>query len=148
MEKELHMMIGGTGTGKSTKANEISKKTGFYVFSADEIENSHSQLDEQINIDDLIINRLDNQLSLGESFILDGKCLSVSERTNIINKAKKYGFTIIGHNFGVGTDESKQRRLNNPRDMPPIHWEQVFDFDLRNYQTPNICEGFLEIIDY
>jgi predicted kinase len=148
MAKELHMMIGGTGTGKSTKASEISKNTGFRIFSADEIEESYSQLGEQIDIDKLINNELNKQLSSGESFILDGKCLTASERENIISEAIKKGYSVYGHNFGAGTDESKQRRLNNPREMPKAHWDKVFEFDTQNYETPEIGEGFTDITNY
>lgn len=141
-------MIGGTGTGKSTKANELSQNTGYSIFSADEIEYSYTEQEEQIDIDDLISNELNKQLSLGESFILDGKCLTASERTNMINEATKHGYTVYGHNFGAGTEESRKRRLDNLRDMHPIHWKQVFDFDSNYYESPTLDEGFTYITNY
>ena len=148
MAKELHMMIGGTGIGKSTLANKMSKDTGFSIFSPDEIEESYKDQLEEIDIDNIISDELYKQISSGDSFILDGKSLSISTRTVIINHATKNGFLVYAHNFGQGTEESKQRRLDNPRDMPTIHWKQVFDFDSNHYEAPTLEEGFSEIINY
>ena len=107
MAKVVHMMIGGTGTGKSTLSKKMNKELGYRIFSPDEIERENSQLESDA-IDDLINDALNKQISSGESFILDGKCLTIEERTDFISKAKENGYSVHGHNFGAGTEESKQ----------------------------------------
>ena len=137
-------MIGGTGTGKSTKANEISQNTGFNIFSPDEIEKENSHLNYN-EIDNLIDNELNEQISSGESFILDGKCLTVGERKIIISRATEKGYTVYGYDFGCGNIVTLFRRLNNPRSLESDYWEEVHKSDKRNYVEPEVEEGFERI---
>ena len=144
MGKELHMMIGGIGTGKSTLAQKMSKEQGLNIFSVDKIEEENSHLSD-IEIDDLIENMLNNQIISGESFILDGKCLTAGERKNIISIATTHGYTIYGYDFGSGNIVSLLRRLNNPRKFLRDFWEGVYQSDHRNYVEPEVEEGFERI---
>lgn len=147
MGKELHMMIGGTGTGKSTLSKELNEKHGYKIFSPDEIEIENSHLEGK-DIDNLIDNDLNEIISTSESFILDGKCLTSEERLKIIDEAKAHGYTVYGYDFGGGNLKSQKRRLNNPREMPKRHWDDVFKFDKNNYAIPEIEEGFKKIYNH
>lgn len=144
MPKELHMMIGGIGTGKSTFAQKMSKEQGLNIFSADKIEEENSHLSDK-EIVDLLENMFNNQIMSGESFILDGKCLTAGERKNIISKAVANGYTVYGYDFGSGNIVSLLRRMNNPRKFLRDFWEGVYQSDQRNYVEPEVEEGFERI---
>jgi predicted kinase len=144
MSKELHMMIGGTGTGKSTLSKKMNIELGYTIFSPDDIENENSHLESNA-IDELIDEELIKLISSGESFILDGKCLTVAGRKIIISRAKENGYTIYGYDFGCGNIVTLLRRLNEPRDLFRDLWEGVYQSDRRNYVEPEIEEGFERI---
>ena len=114
MDKELHILIGGIGTGKSTYAKKLSKELEISVFCPDDIEEKYKNLNDS-QIDKMVDNELKNYLDSGDSFILDGKCLMSKERIEIIKRAKSKGYKTYGHDFGGGNVVSLLRRLSNPR---------------------------------
>lgn len=144
MSKELHIMVGGTGTGKSTYARKLKKELGFVVFCPDNVEEKYLDFsDDQIN--SIVDAELKRHLESGRSFILDGKCLIPKERIEIIKRAKSSGYKVYAHDFGKSTVVSLLRRLRNPRRFDDAFWEKVYESDQRLYKSPELEEGFERI---
>lgn len=57
--KHLHMMIGGTGTRKSTLSKTMNIELGYTIFSPDDIENENYHL-EGSAIDELYMKNFSN----------------------------------------------------------------------------------------
>lgn len=144
MAKELHIMIGGTGTGKSALAKRMKKELGLEVFCPDDVEEKYLNYnDEKIN--QIVDSELKTHLESNKSFILDGKCLVPKERIEIINRAHANGFTVFGHDFGPGNVVSILRRLMHPRRFSNKYWEEVYESDKKLYISPDPDEGFEKI---
>jgi len=144
MENELHILIGGTGTGKATYAKKLKKNIGIDIFCPDDIEAKYIIFTSD-QIDKIVDNELKNHLNSGESFILDGKCLIPQKKIEIIKRAKNKGFKVYGYDFGSGNVMSLLRRLRNPRKYFSNYWETIYESDQRLYKSPTIKEGFEKI---
>lgn len=140
--KELHMMIGGIGTGKTTHSQELVNDLKCKIFSADELAEQYSN---ENNIEELIDAEFKRQLKSGESFILDGKYLTVEGRKIILDNAKNEGYKIYGYDFGAGNVISLLRRFRKPRRLLKEIWEGIYENDKSSYETPEIEEGFEKI---
>lgn len=144
MKKVLHMLIGGTGTGKSTFAEKKKNNDGIKVFRPDEIEKLNSKL-STVRIDKIVKEQLDKQIETGETFILDGKCLDSEERRSIVEKATNNGYIVYAYDFGPGSIESLNRRIKDSKGKNPHHWRMVHESDKTRYNSPDLEEGFDKI---
>jgi len=144
MEKVLYMMIGGIGTGKTTLAKKLRRKLQIGLVSADEIQKTNKKLTDD-EVDEKTLEEYQSKMSGEDSFILDGKCLNAAERTRLIEDAQKNGFSVVGYDFGSGTKLSLFRRLSHPRRFSSKYWEEVYEYDKKTYETPELEEGFEKI---
>ena len=145
MKKSLHMMIGGTGTGKSTFVKKLERELNIPTVSADEIQKRNKTLTD-LEVDKTTLEKYMKYLKSDSSFILDGKCLKSDERKRLIADAKKSDFDVVGYDFGCGTVVSFLRRLVQPGRFSRKYWEEVYDYDRRTYESPELDEGFEKIV--
>lgn len=141
MEKTVHILIGGIGTGKSTFASELSRKESIKSISGDEIQDANSHLsDDEIDVltNDAVVSCIENE----KSFVVDGKHLNPRNRHGIISKCKKEGYRVLGYNFGEGDVTSLLRRKNQPRNISGEEWEETHEKDSEFYSEPDPTEGF------
>jgi predicted kinase len=122
------MMIGGTGTGKSTYAKKLKKDLGINIVSADEIQRRNRNLTDS-EVDERTYEDYLSNLNGDSSFIIDGKCLNTRTRKGYISDAQKNGFTVLGYDFGCGTVVSLLRRLAHPRRFSKKYWEDIYEDD-------------------
>ena len=144
MEQEIYILVGGIGTGKSTYAKKLKREQGLNILCPDKIEEQYQNCSEN-EIDKIIDRELKNYLNSGESFILDGKCLTRRERIDIINRANQNGYVVYGYDFGVGNIVSLLNRLRQPRGQPRKRWEAVYEDEKHLYEPPELKEGFERI---
>jgi len=135
MNKILHLLIGAIGTGKSTYAEELKEKLNIDVLSADKIE---GDVEVELNIMQHFLESLDS----GNSFILDGLNLNKKSRQLYISLAKRSGYKIYGYDFGAGDENSKNRRLNDSRNVSSERWIELVERNKKDYEKPIIEEGF------
>lgn len=136
--KILHIIMGAIGTGKSTLAEILSTKYKIEVLSADSIEKQMNEkgVFNDNEIDGDIIECFYWYLDKNTSFILDGLNLSRKSRNYYINEAIKKGFQIYIYDLGPGNDDSLQRRLKNPRNVPTERWINIAKSNKESYEKP------------
>jgi hypothetical protein len=144
MSKILHMMIGGTGTGKSTYAKKLKKELGINIVSGDDIQRKNKKLSDN-EVDEMTYVEYLENLTGESSFIIDGKCLNPRTRKGYIADAHNNGFSVFGYDFGSGTIVSLLRRLSHPRRFSKKYWEDIWEDDKKSYHMPEPEEGFERI---
>lgn len=135
--KEVIIMVGGPGSGKSTFCHNHLKSQGFEVVNRDTLKTWQK-----------CVNVCEQHLADGKSVVIDNTNGKREERAHYIKSAKKHG--AISRCFVMGTTFSHAehnvifRQLLNPS-LPKIS-KIVLNTFRKNYQKPTKSEGFTEIV--
>jgi len=152
--KEIIILVGNIGSGKSTFVREHQKKFGHIVIARDMLRyaigggNYIYNQDTEPIIWETELNLLDYFLELGKNIIVDEVGVSKSMRYRYITSAKMYDYNIICVEFPrLSMKECVDRRMKNPHGQNNRKlWEEVWaKFDAM-YKKPSLNEGFDEII--
>nr|WP_319400898.1 AAA family ATPase [uncultured Carboxylicivirga sp.] len=142
--KELHMLTGAIGTGKSTFAEDLKNKTNMDILSDDKIEENNSELTDN-EVEHVIMEDFLDLLSNEKPFILDGLNINASSRNQYIRRVRNKGYKIIAYDFGPGNNISLDRRLNDDRGVPHDRWKQIAESNRNDYESPKVTEGIMLI---
>jgi len=151
--KNMYILIGNIGSGKSTYINNhlkncisISKDglrysigNGTYIFNPDYEYTIHKAILE-LNI---------GFCSIGENVVIDETNMTKKSRKSHITIGKKYKYNIIAVVFPeLSKIDSVNRRMTNPhcQDDRKV-WNSVWERFHNVYNPPTIEEGFNQIIE-
>jgi len=151
--KNLILMVGNIGTGKSTLTKEYSKK-GYVVISRDSLRYGIGagkyifDLEYEPTIWNTELFMFRNFVKLGVNIIIDEVGINRELRARYIKYAKSFGYTIIVIEMPKLTmNEAVNRRMNDPHGQPDRKlWEQVWTKFNNMYEKPVHDEG-IDIIE-
>lgn len=153
--KELQILIGNIGSGKSTYCKEKVKE-GYIIISRDTIRygigsgkyiyNPDYEPSIKASIKELALSLMEGPKP---NIIIDETNMTEKIRINYINISKIYGYKRIALIFPViSKEESVKRRMScNHGDTTKEKWEEVWTGLHGIYQKPTIAEGFDEVIE-
>jgi predicted kinase len=153
MEKEVIILVGNIGTGKSTITKEYVKK-GYIAIARDMLRYAIGDGEYIFDLEyepaiwrtELFLYSL--FLDLDTNIIVDEVGINKQMRARYIGKAKKKGYKITAIEMPKLTmEEAVNRRLNNPHCQPDRKvWEEIWKKFDRQYESPSKDEGFDKII--
>lgn len=142
----LFMMIGLSGSGKSTIALKVMKEYNATYHSSDDIrlelfgdENDQTH-NEQVFTE--LHKRIILDLKNGKDTIFDATNLTIKDRSCIFNKIKGIDCEVIAYVIPTPIEICKEQNKNRDRVVP----EFVIDKQIRKFQFPFYEEGFSCII--
>ncbi len=152
MNKELIILIGNIGTGKTTYAPQYVKK-GYVAIARDTLRYAigdgkyiyNPQYEPIIfTIERFMFHQF---LIKGVNIIVDEVGVSKEMRKHYIEEAKRFGYKITAIEMPHLTmKEAVDRRMNNPHQQNDRKlWEQVYAKFEAMYEEPTKEEGFDEI---
>lgn len=153
MEKELIVLIGNIGSGKSTYSRKYQEK-GYIIISRDQIRYSigngvyvYNTLYEPIvwKIEDYMLRKF---LDLGVNIVVDEVGVTKQMREKYLNYALISNYRVIAIEMPrFSMEQSVERRLTNPHGQYNKQlWEKVWQKFDTCYEAPIKAEGFHEII--
>lgn len=153
MIKELKILIGNIGAGKTTLCKELVEQ-GFLIISKDDIRYSlgagNYLFDERAEIAiELGTNSLFETLcALNFNIVIDETNMPKKDREHYIEVGKAHRYNITALILPeLSKKESVKRRLqNNHGDTPKSVWVEVWKRKHKEYEEPTKEEGFNEII--
>lgn len=151
-KKEVIIIIGNVGSGKSTYTKKLQEKgthvvicrdsmrfgigAGTYIFN-----NEYEPI-----IKKTALELFQKFLILGVNIIVDEVNIACSSREPYIKLAKEQGYKIRAIVMPkLSKEESINRRMNNPANQTREIWESVWESFDRRYEHPTIEEGFDKI---
>ena len=153
--KELIILVGNIGSGKSSFTKKIQENRQYVVISRDSLRYGIGGGNYIFNLEyEHII--WDAELFLFRSFVRQGVPLVIDEvgvskelRKRYINFAKLHGYFIQAVVLPrISMEEAVDRRMNNPHGQPDRQiWENVWKKFEEMYEVPEISEGFDRIVD-
>lgn len=152
-KKELVMLVGNIGSGKSTLCKKYQKK-GYVVLSRDTLRYAIGGGEYIFNkkfepiISRLVLIMFEEFLDLTVPIVVDETTMNRSFRSRYILLAKEYGYKVKCHVMPKLTmKKSVQRRLNNPHGKYSKRvWESVWKRLNKMYEEPSLGEGINKII--
>ena len=145
MKPTLHIMIGLSASGKSTKAKELSIENKAIIVSSDAIRGEFGEVIDQSNNNEvfkLFHQRIKDNLSNGINVIADATNISMKSRRQIFETVKNIDCEIIGYVLTKRVDDCITDNIY--REYPVPH--HVITKQMMNYQIPFYEEGFDNII--
>jgi predicted kinase len=144
----LVIMVGISGSGKSTKSEEF-KKMGYEILSSDEIRLSLGDVNDQTKngmVFGILRHKLISCLSNNRDVVVDATSLNPRERKDYILAGKRYSAKVVAYvlerdKATVMKNQSK-RKASGGREVP----EFVIDKMIAKYVRPSTSEGFDEVI--
>jgi len=151
--KELIILMGNIGSGKSTYAKKYQKQ-GYVVIARDQLRYAIGNGNYIFNLDyEPIIWKTEFYIfkrfvNLGVNILIDGVGMSKSMRRRYIPYAKEKGYKITVIEMPrFCMEEAVSRRMKNPHGQPDHKlWEQVWTKFNNIYEIPLKKEGIDEII--
>ncbi len=151
--KNLIILIGNIGSGKSTYISKYQKK-GYVTIVRDQLRYAIGGGQYIFNYDyEPIVWKTElymfkKFIDLGTAVIIDEVGVTKQMRKRYIPYAKKNGYKIIAIEMPrFGMNEAVTRRMTNPHGQPDWNlWNQVWTKFERMYEEPNKREGFDKII--
>lgn len=151
--RNLILLVGNIGSGKSTKVKEFQRK-GYIVIARDSLRYCIGAGTYIFNYDyeDIIWNveayMFEKFVDKGTDIIVDEVGLTKEMRARYITYAKNKGYKIIAIVFPkLSMREAVDRRLQNPHGQPKREmWEQVWSNFDSIYEEPSKREGIDNII--
>jgi predicted kinase len=145
--KGVIILTGNIGTGKSTFSNTYKSKYWqyrVYVLEMDryvpKIQNySFEQQKEVLSSD------LKPRIELYECVVIDGANLSKKGRQLLFECFIGFNVSIISVDFGLGNDDSLERRKLENRGVSSEDWEKEHMDKQVEYEKPSREEGFLKL---
>ena len=149
MLKELIILIGNIGSGKST-LSDTYQKDGHIVISRDSLRYAIGGGNYVFNLEyETALLKAEQVLfteflEMGKDIIIDAVNSSRMTRTRYILPAKEKGYIIKAIELPkLSKQESVDRRLNDPHgNFSKETWEEVWEMFDGIYQSPSIEENF------
>ena len=153
--KELILIVGNIGSGKTTIAMKYQKK-GHVIISRDTLRYGIGGGKYIFNkeyeplILDIAHTMAKKFIKLGVNLIIDEVNVAQEWRDFYINLAKKYGYKVTCILMPrLNQKDSVDRRMKNPHgNFPRELWEKIWTNFYTKYKTPSIEEGIDVIINY
>lgn len=145
MKPTLHIMIGLSASGKSTKAKELATEHNAIIISSDSIRGEFGEVIDQSNNNEvfkIFHQRIKENLSKGINVIADATNISMKSRRQIFETVKNIGCEIIGYVLTKPIDKCVEDNIY--REYPVPH--HVIQKQMMNYQIPFYEEGFDKIV--
>ena len=143
----LVVMIGISGSGKSTFARGLKTSLGAEVVSTDDIrlEITGDATDQTRNgeVFGIARKRIDDLLAQGKNAVIDATSLSQKDRRLWIDIGKKHGAEVLAYVVNRSVDVAKQQNLKRTRQVP----DWVIDKQKSKFQLPTSAEGFDKIVN-
>ena len=149
----LSIMTGNIGSGKSLLAMKYAKM-GQVVVNMDCIQKMvgggeyglyDNEKKEVYHAAEIIT--IESALNLGLSVVVDRTNMDRKRRARFIEAGKSYAKEIISIDFGKGTQDGLNRRLDTPHGIPRAQWEDVYAYMKKSYEPPSLEEGFNQLIE-
>jgi|GEM_PF-1850096 len=148
--KELIIFTGNVGCGKSCKAKEFAN-LGYIIINDDAITTMigggdytlYDELKKPI-YKNLEIVGICTSLNYNFSVVIDKPNMTKEKREKLIKIGKLYDARLVSYDWGPGNLEDLNRRLMNDRGYNK--WVKAFDKKRKDYEEPEMEEGFDEII--
>lgn len=145
MKPILAVMIGISGSGKSTYANGLKTSLDAQVVETDAIrlELTGNAEDQSQNgrVFDVAKKRVSDYLSRGKNTIIDATSLNIKERKDWIDIAKANNAEVRAYFVDTPVDVCKRQNSKRSRKVP----EWVIDKQANKLQSPTSVEGFESI---
>lgn len=144
----LVMMVGISGSGKSYKANLLSKEYNALVYSSDNLrkelygdENDQTHNGEVFNE---LHKRILQAIKNGQNAIMDSTSLTIKDRAVILKKLNNSQYPCFKIAYVMTTSLHTAKALNKKRNR--VVPEFVLDRQARKFQIPFYEEGFDDIV--
>lgn len=145
MKAILVILIGVSGSGKSTYAEALKTSLGVTVVSTDDIrfELTRDATDQSRNneVFNIAKRRVSDLLASGKNAAIDATSVSRKDRRDWVDIGKRFGADIRAYVINTPLDVAKKRNLGRDRKVP----EFVIDKQYSRFQTPVEAEGFDKI---
>ena len=155
MTKELIILVGNIGSGKSTFTKKVQENRQYVVISRDSLRYGIGGGNYVFNLEyESII--WDTELFLFRSFvrqevpiIIDEVGVTKEMRKRYINFAKLHGYFIQAVILPrISMEECVDRRMNDPHGQYDRKlWEKLWSKFNSMYEEPTLAEGFDRIVD-
>lgn len=151
--KQLILLVGNIGSGKSTYSRKYQKK-GYVVIARDTLRYAIGGGEYVFNYDyEPIIWKTELYLyrkfiDLGKNVLVDEVGITKQVRKRYISYAKKRGYKIVVIEMPrLSMSEYVNRRMQNPHGQPDYNlWNQVWTKFDSQYEVPSKDEGIDKII--
>lgn len=147
------ILSGSVGCGKSTLCRKLVNIYNAVVINKDSLLMSISgdiygkfdsnKIDLYNKAEEAIIR---SAFQMNQVVIIDRLNYNKEERKRFIDIAKEFSISVYCYDFGSGSEETLQRRLNNPRNVPIRVWIKLYDLVKESYETPTIEEGIVKVL--
>lgn len=138
----LTVMVGVSGSGKSTYSNGLVEKLNAIKVETDKIRHeltgSESDQSKNSKVFYLANQRIRKHLSEGKNVIFDATNLSVKDRKDYVRISKEYGAKLHAYVIKPDISVSKSRNFSRDRKVP----EDVIDRQFSKFVLPSKEEGF------
>lgn len=142
----LAVMVGISGSGKSTFARGLETSLSAKVVSTDDIrmEITGDATDQTRNgeVFSIARKRIDELLSQGKNAVIDATSLNSKDRRSWIDIGKKNSAEIVAYVVNRPVDLAKKQNLKRSRQVP----DWVIDKQHAKFQLPTTAEGFDKIV--
>lgn len=142
----LAVMVGISGSGKSTFSKGLKTSLNAELVETDairfELTGSSEDQTQNARVFGVAKRRIDNILSHGKNAVIDATSVSVRDRKDWIDIAKKNNAEVRAYFIDTPVDVAKQRNRKRERKVP----EEVIDRQASRLQSPTKTEGFDSVI--
>lgn len=146
MKPTLIVMVGISGSGKSTFANGLKTSLNATVVSTDDIrlELTGNAEDQSQNgrVFATARNRVNGLLAQGKNAVIDATSLSSKDRKEWVRIGKANDAEIIAYVVKTDIATAKKRNQGRDRKVPDF----VIDRQFSKFSTPTPAEGFDKIV--
>ena len=142
----LAVMVGISGSGKSTFSNGLKTSLNAELVETDairiELTGNAEDQSQNARVFGVARRRVDNLLSQGKNTVIDATSVSVKDRKDWIDIAKKNNAEVRAYFVDTPIDVAKQRNRKRERKI----LEEVIDRQASRLQPPTKMEGFDSVI--
>ena len=154
MKKEIILLIGNIGTGKSTLAKELAKD-GYVIVSKDALRymigGGRYIFDKHIEpiIWDIEIAMIEELMENNFPIVVDSRCINSIMRYYYISAAKRNNYKVNAIIMPrVSKEEAVNRRMKNPHgQLDKELWNSVYDKFDKVFEGPTKREKFDEVTE-
>lgn len=147
------MLVGNIGTGKSLFAKRFALRENAVIINMDSIQASMSggiygrYLPElkplYRSVEEYLIREAINE---GHNIVIDRTNIDIKTRKRYFDLTSIFDCEYHAYDFGGGTNDSRNRRFENPRGISDDTWNDVYLNFYKKYERPMIGEGFSRVI--
>jgi len=142
MKPILAVMVGISGSGKSTFANGLKSSIGANLVETDairqELTGDASDQTQNYKVFQVAKTRVADLLSNGKNAIIDATSLTHGDRKDWIEIGRKHNAEIHAYFVDTPVDVAKSRNFKRDRNVP----EEVIDRQASKLHAPTKSEGF------